>query len=243
MVQIGKSTFAQRADEVQGGGRSFVTADQADWVRTTGLGFEGIAVDDVSSIARQSQAIDRFGIARAGFGVLACNPSDPDDLFAGGKDDHQAHLQEEFEFAGDLFGLALFEGLGAIPALEHPSFTALGGSQAIFEVIDFPTCDQRRELLEFFDGLLEFVWVWVVGLLSGRELLPGVRSPRWVHTIYRQKVGWLDLAGVGSRAGACLMKCKRINTEAGFAERLSTLRGSKNRSLREKNRYGIQPPY
>jgi hypothetical protein len=72
---------------------------------------------------------------------LASNPTDSDDLFAGGKDNHQAHLQEEFEFAGDLFGLALFEGLGAIPALEHPSFTALGGRQAIFEVVDFPACD------------------------------------------------------------------------------------------------------
>jgi hypothetical protein len=90
---------------------------------------------------------------------------------------------------------------------------------------------------------LEFVWVWVVGLLSCWELLPGVGSPRWVHTIYRQKVGWLDLAGVGSRAGSCLMNCNRINTEGCFAERLSTLRGSKNRWLRVKNRYGIQPPY
>ena len=61
--------------------------------------------------------------------------------------EHQAHLQQDLQLAGDGGGFALLETLGAVASLEHEPFVALRRRQLLLEVLDLPACDQREAVL------------------------------------------------------------------------------------------------
>jgi len=71
------------------------------------------------------------------FGVLACEASDAGDGDGEAMDHDEGHLEEDFEFVGDVLWAAFGEGFGAVAALEDEAFALLGFCDLGFEFFDF----------------------------------------------------------------------------------------------------------
>jgi hypothetical protein len=117
-------------------------------------------------------AISDLELLRTRLGVLPGEPSHPNDGRLAALHEHQAHLQQDLEFAGNAFGSALLESLGTVATLQEESLTLSGLSQLVLEKFDFPGSDQRWQTGEFVQGLREFGFGGVYGLLCG-----GLRVP------------------------------------------------------------------
>ena len=177
MVQVGEAAVDQGADEVDGQAGAFVGAQEQVGIRGAVLRREAGAVDHVAAIAGQGDAVARFGVGGARLGVLAGEAADADDAFLAALDEHEAHLEEDLELAGDGGRFAVVEALGAVAALEQEAFAARGLGELVLEVFDFPTGDERREARQLGQGALQGGRVGIDRLLRRRLLLPRCWSP------------------------------------------------------------------
>jgi hypothetical protein len=60
-------------------------------------------------------------------------------------DQHEAHLHQDLELAGDRLGAAVVEALGAVAALEQERLAAGGAAEVGLERLDLP-CARRRAM-------------------------------------------------------------------------------------------------
>ena len=115
-----------------------VGPQHALWVRRA---IAGELVHHVAAVGQPAGAID-VGAAR-----LRVLPGDPPDLHHGHRravGQHDGHLQQHPDLAGDVGLRARRERLRAIAALEQEGLTASDRGQPIAELIDFARHDQRR---------------------------------------------------------------------------------------------------
>lgn len=180
-MEVGKTALAEGSYEIERHGGAIVAHEEATRIgSSSGEGKRSI-VDEVAPVAWECIAIDRFEILGAGFGVLTGHATDTNDSTAGSENDGKTHLQKDFEFARDGFGLAIVEGLGAITTLKEPSVPDLGFGDLVFEVIDFPAGNEGGHFAERRQDALQERGIVVRGLLGSRELLPGGRIPSRTH--------------------------------------------------------------
>ncbi len=119
MMQVSKASLDQRANEIQRQRRAFVGAQQELRVGCAlGLGKSG-AVHQISAIAREGDAGPGFDVVRARLGILTGEASHADYWLAAALHQHQAHLQQNFQFVGDGVGGAIVKLLCAITTLQE----------------------------------------------------------------------------------------------------------------------------
>lgn len=142
VVEVCESAVKEGSDEVEGHGGVFVSFDHEVWVWVSGFVVEGGAVDEITEVGRKGAriavAVCGFGWGGSWFGVLTCEASNAGDGGAEAVDEDEGHLEEDFEFVGDVFWSAVVEGFGAVSALEDEAFSALGLGDLGFEAFDFP---------------------------------------------------------------------------------------------------------
>ena len=119
-----------------------VAFDHEVWVWGAVFGGERGAVDEVSEVAWEGAGLAvvvcGFGGGGAWFGVLTGEASDSGDGGVESMDEDEGHLEEDFEFGGDVFGSALVEGFGAVASLQDEALAELGLGDLGFEFVDFP---------------------------------------------------------------------------------------------------------
>ena len=119
VVEIGEAAVDQRADEVERERGALVAAQHAPGIGTAILGGERQPVDEVAAVGRQRDVAARLEVLGARLGVLAGEAADADHPLLRAVHQHQAHLQQDLELAGDDLGRAVVEALGAVAALEQ----------------------------------------------------------------------------------------------------------------------------
>ena len=83
-----------------------------------------------------------------------------------------AHLQQNLQLAGDGGGFAVVKALRAIPALQQEPFAPTCFRQLVFEVLDFPARDQRRQVTQLPERPFQRFRVGINRLLGGELALP-----------------------------------------------------------------------
>ena len=190
MVEVSEATFGECADEVEGEGGAFVGAEEELWVWCAISGSESGAVDDIAAVAWESEISAGFGGGAAGFGILTGDASDADDAASGATDQDEAHLNEHFEFAEDGGAVAVIEAFGAVAALEDEGISGIDLEELGAESVNFPGCDEWRELAECTEGGFEMALIGVIGLLESGFGGPGVGGPgRHVRRGFRSSCG------------------------------------------------------
>jgi hypothetical protein len=138
MMEVGEAAVDERSDEVEREGGPLVAAQQQHRIRhSIGLG-ELDAVDDVAAVAGQADAIPGFDVRRTRLGVLAGEPTHPNDPPLRPVDEHERHLEEDLQLAGDDAALAFIEALGAVASLEEEAITAGSLGELAPEALDLP---------------------------------------------------------------------------------------------------------
>ena len=140
VVEVCESAVEEGADEVEGHGGVLVSFDHEVRVWCSGFWIEWCAVDEISEVAWEGAGLAvvvcGFGWGGAWFGVLTCEASDSGNGGAESMDEDEGHLEEDFEFGGDVFGSALVECFGAVSALEDEALSELGLGDLGFEFVD-----------------------------------------------------------------------------------------------------------
>ena len=145
-VRVHEAAAHQGADEIQRQRGALVAAQHQLRIGLARRRGELGTVDQVAAIARQRDAVARFEFVRARLGVLAGEPAHADHRLLAAVDQHQAHLQQDFELVGDGVRVAVIEALRAIAALQQKPLAARGFGQLLLERSDLPGRHQRRQL-------------------------------------------------------------------------------------------------
>jgi hypothetical protein len=188
MVQVGKAAVDQTANEVERQRRALIAAKHELRIGLALLGREADGVDQVTAVARQRDVAPRLDIVGARLGVLAGEAAHANDGLVRSVNQHQAHLEEDLELAGDDAGFAFVESLGAIPALEQEPLPAGDRCQLAFQGLDLPRGHQRRQRRELLHDAVHQGRTGVDRLLLGRLRLPGCGCP--VHGDSRPRCGF-----------------------------------------------------
>ena len=145
----------------------------------TGLLGEILTVNNVATVARQSNTIlDLVGL-RTRLGELSGHASNLDDGHGTAKRQDQTHLQNDPEGIPHVIDVELVEGLGAVAAHEEEALAVAGTGQLLVEGADLAGKDQGAASLQFLDGIVQLGFVVVDGHLLGHKvgILPGLGSP------------------------------------------------------------------
>ena len=145
VMQIGEAAVTQRAHEIERERGAFVAAQQQRGIGLARLGGELGTIHEIAAERRQRDAVARLGVGRTRLGVLAGHAADANDGLLESVQQHQAHLQQDLELLGDLVGLALLEGLGAVAAHEQELVADLRFGEPLAQLFDFPRHHQRRQ--------------------------------------------------------------------------------------------------
>ena len=103
--QIGIATLGKCAQKIQRRGRLPIGRDLAFGVGHARGGVKFNAIDDITAIAGQFNAVDCFGIGRARFGKLSGHAADFDDRQLGTIGQYNCHLQQDAECVADIVGV------------------------------------------------------------------------------------------------------------------------------------------
>ena len=174
MVQVGKTAVDQPANEVDRQRRAVIAFQEIGGPRGPLFGGEAGPIDQGAAVAGQRDAVAGFGLGRAGLGILPRKTPQADHPLAAAVDEHEAHLQQHLEVAGDDRGLAIVEALGAVAPLEQESFAARGLGKLLLEGFDFPACHQRRQSGQFRQHASQGVGIGIGNPLLQRLAAPGV---------------------------------------------------------------------
>jgi len=151
VVQVREAAVDQGAYEIQCQCRAFIPAQQQLGIRLALGRRKARTVDEVAAIAGQGQAVPGLGVGGTRLGVLAGKAAHANHRLLHSVQEHQAHLQQDLELAGDLTRIAVGEGLGAIPALQQEPFTPLRLGDLPLERLDFPGHDDRGQPAQGFN--------------------------------------------------------------------------------------------
>jgi hypothetical protein len=178
VVQVGETALDQGPDEVQGQGRVLVAAQQPFRVRPSRLRVEFDAVDQLTPIRGERDAVAGLGVRRSRFGILPGEAPDANDLALEPIGQHQRHLQQNLELVGDDIGPALVEPLGAGATLEQKALPDGRLSELLFEALDLPRGHQGRQLPQSIHRPVQSRLIVIGRLLEHRPFEPRSRSPR-----------------------------------------------------------------
>ncbi len=118
LAQVGESTLGKGSNKVQCGSRRVVALNHTIRVGASSFRSEVVAIDDVTTVGRQSNVTARFGVARAGLGKLTGHAAHLDDGHLCCVCEHDSHLQNRLHAVANLVCGGTSEGLGAISALQ-----------------------------------------------------------------------------------------------------------------------------
>ena len=99
----------------------------------------------VDHVAAVGQPAGRVHVGRARFGVLAGHPAQLDHRHGRAVGEHDRHLQQHLDLAGDVGLRRRLERLGAVAALQQEGLTARDGREPLAQLVDLGGHDQRRQ--------------------------------------------------------------------------------------------------
>jgi len=175
--EVREAPLGEGPDEVEGEGGAGVGLHHPLRVRAARLRREFGAVDDVAPVAGERRAVARLGVRGARLGVLPRKAPDPHDARVEPVGEHEAHLHQNLEPAGDDVGPAVAERLGALPALQQKPVPLRGPGDLRLEVLNLPRRDERGEGRDVVELRLQRRLVGIGGLLKGVFFAPGVKRP------------------------------------------------------------------
>jgi hypothetical protein len=103
---------------------------------------------------------------------LASKAPDSDHRFARAGDQHEAHLEKDFQFPGDAVWRTVGESFSAVAALQNELSPSGGIGQLIAQRHDLPTGHQGGQQPQFVQGGLERIRIRIGRLLKGRTSAP-----------------------------------------------------------------------
>ena len=133
---------------------------------------EPASVDQVAAVDGKSFAVAGFRIFGTRLGVLAGNATHANNRLARTVNQHEAHLQHDFQFANQRIVFALVKVLSAVAALQQERFSVSCGAELIFKPFDFPTGYQWRQQCDVLQNLVEFLLIVVNRLLNCGAFAP-----------------------------------------------------------------------
>ena len=172
--QVRETAVGEGPDEVQGGGRGVVGAQQPVWVRDARFRGELVAVDGVATERRQLDAVAHLGVRRARLGVLARHAPHLDDGEGRPVGEHHGHLQDRLYLAPDVVRGVRGEGLGAVAALQDERLAPSGGRHEFLQSVGLAGEHERRGGRELVHGAPERLRVGPVRLLHPGKVTPMV---------------------------------------------------------------------
>ena len=181
LMQVGKPTLGEGAQQVQGGCGLVIGLQQALRIRHAALFVEADAVDDVAAVGRQGHTVEGFIVGRARLGELTGHAPDLDHRATGGEGHDDRHLQQHFKSVANLRRRELGKAFRAIAALqqERPALGYFGKLPA--QLARFAGKHQRRVAGQSLLDLTQMRGVGVLRLLLDRQGTPAVRAPRLAH--------------------------------------------------------------
>ena len=179
--QIGIATLGKCAQKIERRGRLPIGRDLAFGVGHARCGVKFNAIDDITAIAGQFNAVHCFGIGRARFSKLSCHAADFDDRQLGTIGQHNCHLQQDAECVADIVGVVFHKALSAVAALkqERAAFAYFG--KVSFQVSCFASKNKRRESGKAFFHRLQGFRIFICRHLLDRKIPPAVQSPFFIH--------------------------------------------------------------
>ncbi len=177
MMEVGEATVHQGTNEIERQRGALVAAQQELRIGGAVGGGERRAIDEVAAIGRKRDPRLFLEVRGARFRVLPREAADADDPPLRAVHQHQAHLQQDFELAGDDRRGAVGEALGAVATLEQERLSGGGVGELTLERLDLPGGDERRQRHELAIDLLHRGWIGVDRLLPGRKPSPRVGGP------------------------------------------------------------------
>jgi hypothetical protein len=172
VVEVGEAALDQGADEVDGQPGPLVAAQQERRVGDAVRRRPGRPVDQVAAVGGEGHAVPRLQVLAPGLGVLAGEAAHADHPAAGAVDEHQAHLEEDLELAGNGVRGALLEALGTVAPLEEEALAARRLRELRFQALDLPGGHERRQAGQLAQDLLQPRRIRILRLLER-----GLRRP------------------------------------------------------------------
>jgi hypothetical protein len=181
LVQVREAALGKGTQQVQGGRRLVVGAQQAFGIGYARRGVELDAVDDVAAIARQLDPVLDFCGRRARLGELAGHAADLDHRTGRAEGQHHGHLQQHAKGVANVVRVELGEALGTVAALQQKGLALGHGAELLLEAPGLAGEDQRRKLGETRFDPVERLLVRIVRHLLDRLAAPAVRRPLGRH--------------------------------------------------------------
>ena len=117
LVEIGETALGEGTEKVQGRRRLVIDLYQAFWVWHPFFFRELHAVDHITPVRIESDAVNGLRIRRARLGELARQAACFYHWKGGAEGQHDGHLQQDFEGIADIIGMEFGEAFGAIATL------------------------------------------------------------------------------------------------------------------------------
>ncbi len=180
VVEVRETAIHQGPQVVQGGCRAVVGLHEPP-----GIGLPLVrcqAVDEVAPVDRHLLAVDLFGEATAGLGVLARDAAQMDHSRAAPMGDEHGHLQQHPQLVLDDGPAAIGEGLRAIAALQQEALPLRGLRQQPLKEVHLLGHHQGRQFAQLRQHGLDGGGVPVDRLLGRRQTPPGIGAPGFLRT-------------------------------------------------------------
>ena len=185
VLKVGVPAIGEGAQKVEGRGGLAIGLELPARVGLARHGIELDVVDNVAPIGRQSNAVDRLGVGRAGLRELASDTPDLHDGRGGGEGHDHRHLQEHPEEIPDVIGRMFAETFGAITALQQERFTGGRLAQRPREFARFASKNQRWVAGKLALGLGERRTIGISRSLCDRLGPPALGGPTLVRHVPR----------------------------------------------------------
>mmetsp|Transcript_892 Transcript_892/g.2125 ORF Transcript_892/g.2125 Transcript_892/m.2125 type:complete len:240 (+) Transcript_892:975-1694(+) len=174
---VSVSSGGECAKDVQGLRTLMVGLHHVERVVSASLRRELLAIDDVSAVRRETNAILHLIRFTARLGELSRHASDLDDWHGRSEGQHEGHLEDDAEGVSDVIDVELVECFGAVSAHEEEALPGAGACELLVQRTDLSRKDKRRESLQLFDGGLELRFIFVVRRLGDMAVLPRIWGP------------------------------------------------------------------
>ena len=184
VVEIRKAAGGKRPYEIHRHRRALVSPEHSLRIGNPVALGKVQMIDHVSTIGRQGLIAPGLKVARARLGVLSGEASHTDDFFLAAKKQHEAHLEKDLEFVGDIVRLALIKIFSAVASLQHEGLPAARLGRVILQPLYLPTGNQRRQPSQLPHDLSQGFRIRVVRHLNDRFFPPGIRGPGFIHDFY-----------------------------------------------------------
>ena len=116
-LHVRETAGRKRTQQIQRSSRLCISLQHARRIGNASLGREIQTVDDVTTVARQFNTTDCFGVGAARLGELTSHTANFNHRYFGTEGQNHRHLQHYFKSIADAIGIELVKGFGTIAAL------------------------------------------------------------------------------------------------------------------------------